>query len=89
MGVRRAYGRGARPGDRGVRFAVPAAEAQALVATVSEASERLVGEVLPQTGTMIAQNPLQTEMKAVAEDARSAVDFLKLNFLPGARVAAK
>jgi hypothetical protein len=61
----------------------PADEAAALAATVGTLSAQLVAEVLPTAGTLLAENPLQDELTAVYSDARSALNFLALNFLPG------
>ncbi len=62
----------------------PADEAAAFAATVGTLSGQLVDQVLPSAGTLIAENPLQDELSAVYTDARSALHFLALNFLPGA-----
>jgi len=64
------------------------AEALAWLDTVGSATERLTEEVIPTAGTLIADNPLQTEFTALESDARAAVDFLALNFLPRSHVVA-
>lgn len=66
----------------------PADEAAAFAATVGTLSDQLVEQVLPSAGTLIAENPLQDELSAVYTDARSALDFLVLNFLPGSTPTA-
>lgn len=64
------------------------AEALAFLDTVGTATERLTEEVIPTAGTLIADNPLQTEFTALESDARAAVDFLALNFLPRSAIVA-
>lgn len=64
------------------------AEAVALLNTAGTLSDRLAEEVIPTVGGAIAENPLQSELTAVYFDARAAVDFLALNFLPGSTTAA-
>jgi hypothetical protein len=62
--------------------AANAADATALLSSVGQFSERLADKVIPNAGAVIASNPLQDEFSAVYADARSALDFLALNFLP-------
>jgi hypothetical protein len=62
-----------------------AADAEIIVDAVESLSYRLVDSVIPTTGEFVATNPLQREMSSVYSDARSAVDFLALNFLPRSR----
>lgn len=64
------------------------AEALAFLDTVGTATERLTEDVIPTAGTLIADNPLQTEFTALESDARAAVDFLALNFLPRSAIVA-
>lgn len=45
-------------------------------------SNQLWNAVVPRAGTLVADNPLQNELDSVYSDARSALDFLALNFLP-------
>jgi hypothetical protein len=62
-------------------------DAQLLAAAVGNASRGLVEKVIPTTGALVADNPLQQEFGAIRSDARSALNFLALNFLPAATVA--
>jgi hypothetical protein len=59
-------------------------DALAVVDAVENLSVKLTGTVIPATGAMVADNPLQRELGSVYSDARSALDFLALNFLPTA-----
>lgn len=54
----------------------------AFLQTVGSVTDRVAGEVIPNTGAILADNPLQSELAALQHDARAAVDFLALNFLP-------
>ena len=45
-------------------------------------SDRLYSEVITPAGTLVANNPLKNELDSVYSDARTALDFLALNFLP-------
>ncbi|MEO6244258.1 MAG: hypothetical protein ABIQ12_02375, partial [Opitutaceae bacterium] len=49
---------------------------------VGTLSRRLVETVIPTAGEFAANNPLRQEFDAIYSDARSAVGFLALNFLP-------
>lgn len=68
---------------------VTAADAQALVQSVASLSTDFSERVLPTAGALVTDNPLQTEAAAVYSSARSALDFLALNFLPGVVEPAK
>lgn len=57
-------------------------EAALLAQAVSTASRGLVEKVIPSTGALVADNPMQREFGAIAADARSAIGFLAMNFLP-------
>lgn len=63
---------------------IAAADAQAIVESVTSISTDFSQRVLPTAGALVTDNPLQTEATAVYQSARSALDFLALNFLPGA-----
>ena len=63
------------------------AEIEALTETVNAASRGLVEKVIPATGALAADNPMQREFGAIYADARSAVGFLALNFLPTSTTA--
>ncbi len=63
---------------------IAAADAQALLQSVSSLSADFSGRVLPTAGALVTDNPLQAEATAVYQSARSALDFLALNFLPTA-----
>jgi hypothetical protein len=70
------------------RHSVPAAESAATVQDVLEVASDLnrnwIGSVQPNALKMVQSNPLQTEIASVRSDARSALNFLALNFLPKA-----
>ncbi len=57
-------------------------EAVLLVEAMQSWSEQWSESVLPTAGQLAANNPLQVEMSSVYADARAALDFLALNFLP-------
>ena len=59
-----------------------AEEAAVIIDTVETLSNELVGSVIPSAGMLVSKNPLQQELGMVYSDMRSALDFLKLNFLP-------
>ena len=63
------------------------ADAAMLAAALETASRGLVETVIPSTGAFVADNPLQREFTAIRSDARSALSFLAMNFLPGNAVA--
>jgi hypothetical protein len=56
------------------------------IATVAPARAPVAGglwsEIKPAAGALLAADPLQQEADAVVADARSALGFLALNFLP-------
>ncbi|HEY1108588.1 MAG TPA: hypothetical protein VGE76_08155, partial [Opitutaceae bacterium] len=68
---------------------IAAADAQAIVQSVASISTDFSQRVLPTAGALVTDNPLQTEATAVYQSARSALDFLALNFLPGTIEPAK
>ena len=55
------------------------AAAREIIATVPG---DLLAQMQPQAQAILQQNPLQNEVEAMKSDARSAVRFLALNFLP-------
>jgi hypothetical protein len=57
-------------------------EAVLLVEAMQTWSQKWSESVVPSAGKLAANNPLQTEMSSVYADARAALDFLALNFLP-------
>lgn len=57
-------------------------EAALLVEAIQSWSEQWTETVLPSAGALATQNPLQQEMSSAYADARAALDFLALNFLP-------
>ncbi|MFT3867981.1 MAG: hypothetical protein QM715_05735 [Nibricoccus sp.] len=59
-----------------------AADFTALVAGVDSLRSRLLDSVEPAAETLAEQNPLSREIASVQADARSALGFLALNFLP-------
>jgi hypothetical protein len=68
----------------GPTAALSAAEAQAMVAAVESFSVQVTDTVIPTAGELVANNPLQQELDSLYTDARSALGFLALNFLPTA-----
>ncbi|HEY1107929.1 MAG TPA: hypothetical protein VGE76_04830 [Opitutaceae bacterium] len=68
---------------------IAAADAQAIMQSVTAFSTDFSERVLPTAGALVTDNPLQAEATAVYDSARSALDFLALNFLPGATEPAK
>ena len=59
-----------------------AEDAAVIIDTVETLSSELVDSVIPSAGMLVSKNPLQQELGLVYSDMRSALDFLKLNFLP-------
>jgi len=57
-------------------------EAILLVEAMKSWSEQWSETVLPSAGALATQNLLQQEMSSAYADARAALDFLALNFLP-------
>lgn len=57
-------------------------EAVQLVEAMQSWSQQLSESVVPSAGELAANNPLQAEISSVYADARAALDFLALNFLP-------
>jgi hypothetical protein len=53
-----------------------------LVSDVDQLRIRFMDSVEPVTTKLAAQNPLAQELKSVQADARSALGFLALNFIP-------
>jgi hypothetical protein len=66
----------------------PTAAAPVVAVAGPSISVRLWNAIVPRAETLAGENPLQTELTSVYSDARSALDFLALNFLPEAQVAA-
>jgi len=54
----------------------------ALVAGARALPGQVWSTIEPETSAVLGPQPLQTEANAIAADARSAVSFLALNFLP-------
>ena len=65
-----------------VAEASTAEEAAVIIDTVETLSSELVESVIPSAGELVSKNPLQQELGLVYSDMRSALDFLKMNFLP-------
>jgi hypothetical protein len=61
-----------------------ASDLNALVAGVDSLRTRLLDSVEPAAEALTSQNPLNQEIASVQADARSALGFLALNFLPSA-----
>lgn len=66
----------------GSSAAVAASDLRMVVDAVDSLSTTLSDSVIPRAGELMANNPLQHELDSVYADARSALDFLALNFLP-------
>jgi hypothetical protein len=58
------------------------AETVAIVDAVEDLSAEVSRTLIPSAGAAAANNPLQQELGSVYADARSALNFLALNFLP-------
>lgn len=58
------------------------ANAAMLVSAVESVSRGFVETVIPSAGALVGDNPMQREFDAIYADARSAVRFLAMNFLP-------
>lgn len=58
-------------------------EVQQMIDDASRFSARIVDSIGPLTETVLTENPLRQEVDLVVADARNALDFLALNFLPG------
>jgi hypothetical protein len=65
-----------------------AAAVPGIVAAAESLADRWWNEVVPPARTLVMGNPLQQELNSVYSDARSALDFLALNFLPSTRDTA-
>lgn len=76
-----------RPAPSSDRAALPD-DAVAVVDAMENLSVKITDTVIPATGAMVANNPLQRELGSVYSDARSALNFLALNFLPSATVVS-
>jgi hypothetical protein len=66
----------------GGAVATPDADTAAAVAVLKSFSNQLLDAVDTQPVTVVAANPLRQEIESVYADARFAVGFLALNFLP-------
>jgi predicted anti-sigma-YlaC factor YlaD len=64
------------------KVAVAPEEVAAIVDSAAELSDRWWNSVVPSATSAIQENALQQEVTSVYADARSALDFLALNFLP-------
>lgn len=53
-----------------------------VIAVANELPKRWLTTLQPRAEKLLNENPLQAEMASVSSDARSALDFLALNFLP-------
>jgi hypothetical protein len=77
-----------RPATSSPDHAATPDDAVAVVDAVENFSAKITDTVIPATGALVANNPLQRELGSVYSDARSALNFLALNFLPNATGAA-
>lgn len=64
------------------------ADVAMLTDAVQAVSRGLVETVIPSTGALVADNSLQREFSAIYADARSALGFLAMNFLPSSTTGA-
>ena len=77
-----------RPGDAANPVGARA-EVVAAADAVDQVSDQFWTSVVPEAVTRLQDNALQSEINSVYDSARSALDFLALNFLPtGAGVTA-
>lgn len=53
-----------------------------VLAVANDLPKRWLAAIQPNAVKLLEQNALQTEMALVSSDARSALDFLALNFMP-------
>lgn len=74
----------APPAGANPAIALTPSEVQAIVNSAATLTDRWLNIVGPRAGTAIQNNALQQEMASVYADARSAIDFLAMNFLPAA-----
>jgi hypothetical protein len=63
----------------------PSAEAEVALGVLKVVSRKVMDDVVTPTETLIVDNALKTEIGSVYADARSALGFLALNFLPTPR----
>jgi hypothetical protein len=68
--------------------APPAATVEDLLAVANELPSRWIAALQPRAVRLLEENPLQTEIASVSSDAKSALDFLAMNFLPSSREIA-
>jgi hypothetical protein len=61
---------------------ISSSEMAGLVSDVDQLRIRFMNSVEPAATKLAAQNPLTQELKSVQADARSALGFLALNFIP-------
>jgi hypothetical protein len=66
----------------------PAATVEDLLAVANELPSRWIALLQPSAVRLMEENPLQTEIALVSSDAKSALDFLAMNFLPTNREVA-
>lgn len=59
-----------------------------VLAVANELPKQWLTTLQPRATKLLNENPLQAEMASVSSDARSALDFLALNFLPSNGQAA-
>ena len=69
------------------RPASTSAEAIALIEEAGDFAAEFTDTVIPSAAVAVANNPLQQELGSVYADARSALHFLALNFLPPTALA--
>ena len=65
----------------------PAGTVEDVLAVASELPKQWFATVQPGATKLLEENPLQLEIASVSSDARSALDFLAMNFLPSDRTS--
>jgi hypothetical protein len=65
----------------------PAGTVEDVLAVASELPKQWFATVQPGATKLLEENPLQLEIASVSSDARSALDFLAMNFLPTDRTS--
>jgi hypothetical protein len=67
--------------------AAPVGTVEDVLAVASELPKQWFAAVQPGATKLLEENPLQLEIASVSSDARSALDFLAMNFLPAGRTS--
>ena len=67
--------------------AAPVGSVEDVLAVANELPKQWFATVQPGATKLLEENPLQLEIASVSSDARSALDFLAMNFLPTDRTS--